>query len=77
MGQGEKPGEKPGKEGDQPGQGGQKGGGDSANTASNGAAKGKTGERRVPKAAGQSGTALPSEFQKTLDAYNKREKVKK
>lgn len=28
-------------------------------------------ERRVPKAAGKSGTSLPAEFQKALDAYNK------
>ena len=73
MGKGEQA--TPGKESETPGQGGQKGGGDSANTANNGKTTGdNTGERRVPKAAGQSGTALPAEFQKTLDAYNKQVK---
>lgn len=74
MGKGEGKDQKPGKgEGSKPGQGG-KGDSDAANTANNGKSKGKTGERRVPKAAGQSGSALPAEFQKTLDAYNKQVK---
>ena len=60
-------------EGSKPGQG-SKGDSDAANTANNGPSKGKTGERRVPKAAGQSGSSLPAEFQKTLDAYNKQVK---
>jgi len=71
VGEGQQPGKKPGGQpGDQPGQGG-KGGG---------AASGKTGapdntaennERRVPKNSGSSGSALPREFQKAMDAYNK------
>jgi hypothetical protein len=70
VGEGKQPGNKPGQGGDKPGQGG---GGD-------GEASGKTGapdntaensERRVPKNSGTSGTSLPREFQKAMDAYNK------
>lgn len=50
---------------------------DSANTENSGDAKGTKGEeRRVPRAAGQSGTTLPPEFQKALDGYNKAAKTK-
>ena len=69
-GEGEQPGEKPGRGGDKPGQGGS-GGGESSgktgapdNTAENN-------QRRVPRSSGNSGSALPREFQKAMDAYNK------
>ncbi|BDS05754.1 hypothetical protein NT6N_07940 [Oceaniferula spumae] len=69
-GEGKKPGEGEGKGGDQPGNGkgsgGEAGGqtGDPDNTAENS-------ERRVPKNSGSSGSTLPREFQKAMDAYNK------
>ena len=73
-------GKKPGKDQDsKSNQGGEGSTGDSdaANTENNGAAKGtKAGERRVPRAAGQSGNTLPPEFQKALDGYNKAAKAK-
>lgn len=68
-GQGEQKegGEEPG---DQAGQG-NGGDSDSANNAQGGPAAGQSGERRVPKAAGTAGRALPQEFRKALDAYNR------
>lgn len=62
---------------------GQGGGGDGVGSAS-----GKTGdpdktaedsERRVPKGSGNTGSTLPREFRKAMDAYNKgvSEKTKK
>ncbi len=64
-------GQKPGKgAGEQPGAGGGKGG----------ESNGKTGApddtstdstRRVPKNSGTSGTTIPREFRKAMDAYNK------
>jgi hypothetical protein len=75
MGQmmGKKPGSKPGE--------GPKGESDSANTDTSGESKtpektAGSGERRVPRAAGKSGTTLPAEFQKALDGYNKTTKAK-
>jgi len=73
-----KPGQQAGKAPSESTQGGQGATADSnsANTENTGAStKQGTGERRVPRAAGKSGTSLPSEFQKALDGYNK--KVKK
>ncbi|MCP5536720.1 MAG: hypothetical protein H7A51_10900 [Akkermansiaceae bacterium] len=70
VGEGKEPGKEPGKGGDQPGQGGSGGGeaggktGAPDNTAENA-------ERRVPKNSGSAGSALPREFQKAMDAYNK------
>ena len=71
VGEGQEPGNQPGgKPGDQPGQGGSGGGeaggktGDPDNTAENST-------RRVPKNSGSSGSSLPREFQKAMDAYNK------
>lgn len=84
-GEGEKPqpgkGEGESKEGGEPGdQAGQGNGGDSdsANNAQGGPAAGQAGARKVPKAAGTAGRALPQEFRKALDAYNRgaEEKVK-
>ena len=50
---------------------------DSANTENNGKSNGKNNEeRRVPRAAGQSGNTLPPEFQKALDGYNKTKRAK-
>ena len=76
---GKKPGEKPGKKPGESDKGGEgsKGASDSANTEN----KGKTdtdpaGQRRVPRAAGKSGTKLPPEFQRALDGYNKKTKNK-
>ena len=81
MGQmmGKKPGNQPGQGEGESEQGGEGSTGDSdaANSENGGPAKGKNGvERRVPRAAGTSGTALPPEFQKALDGYNKSEKTK-
>ena len=75
MGQGSK-GEQPGK---QPGKGpgGQSGGegqeADSAtgNQTNREKSTGKTESRRLPKKSGSAGTALPPEFNKALDAFNK------
>lgn len=50
---------------------GQTGESDAPNTDGGGATGGKVEERKVPKAAGQAGKALPNEFQKALDAYNR------
>jgi len=77
MGQmmGKKPGSKPS---DSP-QGGEgtKGDSKSANTDNKGKQNNKsTGERRIPRAAGKSGTQLPPEFQKALDGYNKKAQTK-
>ncbi len=70
-------------EGDQPGKGkGEKpsdkgnGGGvsglsDTLNDLTGGQAGGKSEARRVPKAAGSAGHALPEEFRAALDAYNR------
>jgi hypothetical protein len=69
-----KPGDQPGQqgkgEGKEGGQG-QTGDSDSANSAAAGAAGGKSEARRVPKASGNAGQALPREFQNALDAYNR------
>lgn len=62
-GKGEKPGDQGGF--------GMTGDSDAANTADNGTTGGKSEARRVPKAAGTAGRALPEEFQKALDAYNR------
>jgi hypothetical protein len=60
--------------GDQPGEnggGGASGESDAANDGTGGQAGGKNEARRVPKASGASGQALPEEFRKALDAYNR------
>ena len=44
---------------------------DEANGATDGQAGGKSEARRVPKAGGSAGHALPEEFLKALDAYNR------
>ncbi|YCM44447.1 hypothetical protein V2O64_00245 [Verrucomicrobiaceae bacterium 227] len=49
---------------------------DSTNEASSGPSNTQKGERRVPRAAGKSGTNLPPEFQKALEGYNKAQKNK-
>lgn len=56
--------------GDQAGQG-QTGDSNSANQNANGAANGKSETRKVPKAAGTGGAAVPEEFRQALDAYNR------
>lgn len=79
MGQmmGKTPGENQDTESNQGGEG-STGESDSANTNNKGVAKGDKGvERRIPRAAGKSGTTLPPEFQKALDGYNKAAKAKK
>lgn len=69
-------------EGDQPSKGegdkaGDKGGGglnglsDAANDGSSGQTGGASEVRKVPKASGNAGHALPEEFNKALDAYNR------
>ncbi|MCW1913915.1 hypothetical protein OJ996_10035 [Luteolibacter sp. GHJ8] len=70
---GEQPGGQPGGKPSQQGDGeGSTGLSDTANGANGGAAAGgKTEERRVPKASGTAGQALPKEFQQALDAYNR------
>jgi hypothetical protein len=72
---GKKPGEGEGKEGK--GKGGDKGGtgqtglSDTANEATGGQGGGNSQIRRVPKAAGAATLALPEEFRKAFDAYNR------
>jgi hypothetical protein len=66
--QGQKPGE-PG--GDQGGPGNKTGESDTPNENITGDASEKTDVRKVPKAAGTAGRALPEEFRKALDAYNR------
>jgi len=61
---------KDGKPGDQ-GSNGTSGLSDEANGASDGQTGGKSEARRVPKAGGSAGHALPEEFRKALDAYNR------
>lgn len=59
-----------GNSGEQGGEG--KGGdSDSANDAELSAGKGNREQRRVPKAAGTAGIAIPEEFRKAFDAYNR------
>jgi len=68
-----KEGEKP-KKGSKPsdkGGGGVTGDSDAANDPSDAAGDGKSEARRVPKAAGTAGRALPEEFRNALDAYNR------
>ncbi len=62
-GKGDKPGDKPGN--------GTTGLSDAANGALAGETGGKSEARRVPKASGNTGHALPEEFKKALDAYNR------
>ena len=61
--EGKKPGDKPGQ--------GQTGNSDEANTQNGGNTGGNVEERTVPKSAGTAGKALPAEFQKALEAYNR------
>lgn len=68
-GDGKKPGQGEGA-GDQAGTG-NTGGPAGPNTATTGDAAGKQTTRRVPKSSGTSNQAIPSEFQKALDAYNR------
>jgi len=73
-----KPGQKPGQAPSESEQGGQgaKGDSDAANSVNKDAtSKTGTGERRVPRSTGKSGTPLPAEFQKALDGYNKKVKA--
>jgi hypothetical protein len=53
------------------GSGGISGLSDTANTATDGQSTGKSEARRVPKSSGNAGRALPEEFRKALDAYNR------
>lgn len=68
-------GDKPGKgKGDKPGDTGGEGMNglsDEANSLADGQAGGKSEIRKVPKAGGSAGHALPEEFRKALDAYNR------
>lgn len=68
--EGEKKDGKGKKPGDQGGQG-MTGDSDAANDPTGAAGDGKSETRRIPKAAGTAGHALPEEFRKALDAYNR------
>ena len=71
--EGDKPGEKPGqgkKPGDSGGQG-QTGDSNTPNEHINGAANGSQEIRRVPKSSGTTSQAIPLEFRKAFDAYNR------
>ncbi len=69
--EGEEPGKgKDGKPSDKGGNG-VSGLSDTGNDPTGGLAGGKSEARRVPKAAGTAGHALPEEFRKALDAYNR------
>jgi hypothetical protein len=58
------------------GGGGVSGLSNAANTATDGQGSGKSEARRVPKASGNAGRALPEEFRKALDAYNRGAELK-
>ena len=63
-----------GGQGDQPGDSGGEGmtgESDTGNETEGGAAGGKTEERRVPKASGTAGRAVPAEFRDALEAFNR------
>lgn len=73
-------GKKPGGEGKKPGEGEGEGEGKGGGGKGSGGGGGKPespdntaegGERRVPKNSGSTGSSLPREFQKAMDAYNK------
>ncbi len=64
------PGGKPGEGDDSPGKG-QTGQSDTTNDPLDPAGANKSEARRVPKASGNAGHALPEEFRKALDAYNR------
>lgn len=72
-------GKEPGQAGQEPGEpGGDEGGpgnkfgeSDTANEAVEGGSEEKVEQRKVPKAAGTAGRALPEEFRRALDAYNR------
>ena len=68
---GDKPGDKPGNKPGNKGGEGMKGESDTANTGQGKGSAHPTGERMVPKSAGVSGTDMPEEFRKALDAYNR------
>ncbi len=69
-GEGQGEGKKGDKAGEQGGKG-QTGLSDSGNAPVDGSQTGKDETRHVPKAAGSAGVALPEEFRKALDAYNR------
>lgn len=71
-------GEKEGEAGEQGGKG-QTGESDAENDNDIAAGETNVEERRVPKASGTAGTAIPEEFRKALDAYNRgaEQKIKK
>ncbi len=70
--EGEKDGKgKDGKPSDEGNGGGVTGLSDAANGAIDGETGGKSEARRIPKAGGSAGHALPEEFRKALDAYNR------
>jgi hypothetical protein len=71
MGQQPGQGQQPGNAGDQGGEG--KGGpSDAANKDLASAGEGNKETRRFEKSSGKAGAGLPPEFQKALDAYNKK-----
>jgi len=71
MGKGDEAKDKPAEKG---GDGERNADSDSANETETGPSNKTKGERRVPRAAGTSGTNLPPEFQKALEGYNKAQK---
>ena len=73
MGKGDKAEDKPS---DQGGDGERNAPSDSASETQTGPSNTEKGERRVPRAAGKSGTNLPPDFQKALEGYNKAQKNK-
>lgn len=68
QGQGESEGQG---QGGESGGNGQTGASDAANSHESGESREFSEERRVPKAAGSAGRALPSEFRPALEAYNR------
>ncbi|MEO1857247.1 MAG: hypothetical protein ABGY95_07790 [Rubritalea sp.] len=70
--QGDKPGKQPGKgPSGESGGDGQEADSSTGNQAERDKSTGKTESRRLPKKSGSAGTALPPEFNKALDAFNK------
>ncbi|NNC88585.1 MAG: hypothetical protein HKN82_09030 [Akkermansiaceae bacterium] len=68
---GDKAGQKEGEGQGQSAGEGQTGDSSAANTDVDGNPDGKTGDRRVPKSSGSTGSDLPEEFRKALEAYNR------
>jgi len=75
---GKEPGQTPAEMPEKGGPAPKNGASDTVNDASSGnSSDQETEQRRVPKATGSAGSAMPPEFQKAMDAYNRGAEEKK